>query len=223
MSDAQGATTADFAAEVSSSATGGAGGRLTNPQGIDFAGGNGGDAFATATGSNNGLSAVTVSSSASGGAAYLGFLGGTDGVSGDATAMSTPSDSARIRTATATGNFFGGDGGAALARERHRPERNATAAAIPVGAFSLPSGFRGGACRQPECRITARVGSAPTLAMAAGFKGCVCDRSAFRRVNATASVVQGASYRATIPVYRRHSTPVSLILQIAMVGNLRVS
>ena len=35
MSDAQGATTGDFTAEVSSSATGGAGG--TYPQGIDFA------------------------------------------------------------------------------------------------------------------------------------------------------------------------------------------
>jgi hypothetical protein len=74
MSDAQGITAGDFVAEVSSSATGGAGGSVIN-EFFGFTGGNGGDAFATATGSNNGLSSVTVSSSASGGAGGSGHFG----------------------------------------------------------------------------------------------------------------------------------------------------
>ena len=111
MSDAQGITTGDFVVEVSSSATGGAGGSVRNGSLAEtFTGGNGGDAFATATGTNIGLSAVTVSSSAVSGAGGKGiipeFLSGPDGISGNATAISTATGLGAVSsTATATGNF----------------------------------------------------------------------------------------------------------------------
>ena len=96
--------------------------------------------MATASGTNNGFQSVVVTSSAIGGVAYLGVLGGTDGVSGDATAMSTAFGLGVVTsTATATGNFSvngGVAGGAALAHASATGQSgNATATANTGGGI----------------------------------------------------------------------------------------
>ena len=151
----QGITTGDYSVEVSSSAQGGTGRkRLTHCSDRAFNGGNGGDALATASGSNNGLNSVVVTSSAIGGAAYQGILGGTDGISGDATAMSTAFGLGAVTsTATATGDFLATPLHSAITlvlsaalRWRMRAQQARAEAPqrrrIPVEAFSLPSRLR---------------------------------------------------------------------------------
>ena len=186
MSDAQGITTGNFAAEVSSSATGGAGGRIIgNGFPISFTGGNGGDAFAAATGGNNGLNAVNVTSIAFGGAAGDSVgINGIDGIAGDATAISTASGlGSVIATATATCNFLVLINSTRLterlAAPRWRTQAQQARAEtpqrrqIPVEAFSLPSRLprRRRSAVPANVESRARVGgAAPTLAMAAGLK-----------------------------------------------------
>ncbi len=154
VSDADGSTTGDYSVDVSSSAQGGSGGSGDPFSNRASNAGNGGSALAIASGSNSGLHSVIVTSSAIGGAAYQGFLGGTDGISGDATAMSTAFGLGVVTsTATATGNFSvngGVIGGAALAHASATGQSGSAAATANTG---------GGFFTAIQASATAPVGS----------------------------------------------------------------
>ncbi len=245
MSDAQGITTGDFAAEVSSSATGGAGGHIIgNGFPISFTGGNGGDAFAAATGSNNGLNAVNVSSIRHWRRCMpesVG-LGGTDGdkrrCHGDLHSLRARRQSIRDRhrqqvitlVLIRSSRLMLTIGGAALAHASATGQSgNATATANTGGgiftAIQASAAAPVGSTASVESR--ARIGgAAPTLAMASGLQSAAFVTGLPSGLSVTAAIVQGASYPGNgsgIPETFNSEVDLSIDLtQIANVGNLQI-